>query len=172
METLEIRSDQRIEVKLLRKCIWFEFCQGMRRTRFWLYLVLAGVISILSWLLNHQLLLHLSVLMIIIIGAWVVYQSMKYLRVYLHLLHSSRSSALPDGTKYTFQYDEEGMRFLSGSEESFTKWDELDQYAVHKGDLYVYVNQHIFNIFSPSIMGQEAFDRFRNLAQRKLTKRA
>ena len=172
MESIKVE----VEIERTRKIFnkYFSFQRNKELKKFPVIPISAVFIAfiVIGTLANIQ---FLSILGLISLGLEVliiIYYLVRF-RIYRLRYMSSlekRIELYPENS-FTFAFDESKIYTESENISLAIKWNLIEKYCENEGDLYLYLkNNELYDIISVSIIGKDAFERFKYILDKNVVR--
>lgn len=170
MESLEITYNPEQSKKIFRKYFQFRQKQELRKLPIaWIFglcivLILAGILfkADFFWILGLIIFGCVSMFL----GTFIFRYRLVMIRFFKDLDRQTPQSE----HVFLFSFDPEGISKKSQNVYNTIKWELIRSFEEHENDLYLYFeNGELVDIISQSVLGNDLFEKFRNILVEKVT---
>lgn len=114
------------------------------------------------------LLIILGAGMLLLLAVFLLYYLLRFYAATNKFIKNLEKHNITSENLFRFGFNEEAFVRETENTKIEIKWKMVRNYEVNNGDIYLYLHEgELYDIISTSIIGQENFEKFRNLLMEK-----
>lgn len=106
--------------------------------------------------------------MLLLLAVFLLYYLLRFYAATNKFIKNLEKHNITSENLFRFGFNEEAFVRETENTKIEIKWKMVRNYEVNNGDIYLYLHEgELYDIISTSIIGQENFEKFRNLLMEK-----
>lgn len=119
-------------------------------------------------LFNLHFLLYLGLISIAALIIFLLYFLAKFQKIIQKYYVEIEKNLAANGDEIHFSFDQNEMIYQTVNSTHTFAWNSIKYYEENDGDIYLFsAHRELFDIISASIIGKDAFERFKSILQEK-----
>jgi hypothetical protein len=169
MTSIDITFNPERSKKLFKNYFAYERKREFKKVPIVLLYSVCFLLIGIDWFADLHLLWKIGFGALILITSYILFYLLKFQLALNRINKEIELAAKSSPIQFQFSFDSEGVTYASEHEYSQMKWELIKTFAVNGEDIYLFTENHkLLEIISPSIIGQEHFDHFKELLSSKV----
>lgn len=171
MENLNTVINPDIMQKIIAEYYRFERKKQFKKLPIKFIFGFLGFIILIGFITNITLLMSIGLTSLAVITLFFSYVLLKFEFAKNKALASFNKKPNLTDANHQFSFNETELIYTSQLSYSIVKWEMIHDYAINGTELYLYmIDNELFDIYSPKLMGEVEFNAFKTLVIRKFQK--
>lgn len=169
MTPIDITFNPELSKKLFKKYFAYQRKREFKKVPIVLLYSVCFLLIGIDWFADLHLLWKIGFGALILITSYILFYLLKFQLAFNRINKEIELAAKSSSTQFQFSFNSDGMTYITEHTNSQVKWELIKAFVVNGEEIYLFKeNQKLLDIISPSIIGQEHFDHFKELLSSKV----
>lgn len=169
MESTEVVFDLERSKKIYKKYFTYEMKRGFKSFPYLMYYGTGLVLCVIGGYFNIDFWGFLGLGMICLISLFLLFHFLKNKILFSIFLNTLEKKMIESEREFLYSFDENGLKHESKNFNQTINWEMIGCFRENDGDIYLYfTNEELHNIISVSILGQEKYEKFKQILEGKV----
>jgi hypothetical protein len=169
METVKFNHSLELNQKLFRDHTYYERNRALKKSPLLLLLIIFGIIPLLGYIFHILFIFWVGAIGLLLILSFLLFYLIRVEIYITQLKNRITKTYTATENEGIFKFDEDKIIQETANYKNEMNWELIKSYDINGNTIYLFLeNRVIYDIISESIIGTEAYGKFKRIISQKV----